>query len=89
MELMAVLLIGDKWQRGLSPAVVHRGRARCARDAHACVAIRRHRQLLKAGALRSRQVWEGMWRGCIWNADIPEANEMCATTTKFFKVHLG
>lgn len=52
-------------------------------------AIHTDLELTKAGADSELHVWEGLFHGFFYNADIPESKDAFNIVVKFFDHHLG
>jgi monoterpene epsilon-lactone hydrolase len=52
-------------------------------------AIYTHEQLVKAGVDAELHVWEGLFHGFFYNADVPESKDAFKVMIKFFDRHLG
>jgi monoterpene epsilon-lactone hydrolase len=52
-------------------------------------AIYTHEQLVKAGVDAELHVWEGLFHGFFYNADVPESKDAFNVIVKFFDRHLG
>ena len=48
-----------------------------------------HRLLVKAGVDADLHVWEGLFHGFFYNADVPESREAFDVIVRFFDQHLG
>jgi acetyl esterase/lipase len=48
-----------------------------------------HAQLVKQGVEADLHVWEGMFHGFFYNADVPESRDCYDVIVKFFDRHLG
>lgn len=47
-----------------------------------------HRKLLSAGVRAELHVWDGMWHGWNYEADLPESQDFYGETARFFDRHL-
>lgn len=52
-------------------------------------AVYTHAQLIKSGVDADLHVWEGMFHGFFYNADVPESRECFDVIVAFFDRHLG
>ena len=52
-------------------------------------ALYTHEQLVKAGVDTELHVWEGLFHGFFYNADVPESRDAFNVMVKFFDRHLG
>jgi len=52
-------------------------------------AIHTDMQLRQAGVASELHVWDGMFHGFFYDADVPESNQAFAIMIKFFDSHLG
>jgi len=52
-------------------------------------ALYSHEQLVKAGVDTELHVWEGLFHGFFYNADVPESKDALNVIVKFFDRHLG
>jgi acetyl esterase/lipase len=52
-------------------------------------AVHTHAQLVKHGVEADLHVWEGMFHGFFYNADVPESRDCYDVIVKFFDRHLG
>ena len=52
-------------------------------------AIYSHEQLVKAGVDTELHVWEGLFHGFFYNADVPESKDALHVIVRFFDRHLG
>ncbi len=52
-------------------------------------ALYTHEQLVKAGVDTELHVWEGLFHGFFYNADVPESKDAFNVMVKFFDRHLG
>jgi acetyl esterase/lipase len=52
-------------------------------------ALYTHEQLVKAGVDAELHVWEGLFHGFFYNADVPESKDAFNVMVKFFDRHLG
>ena len=52
-------------------------------------ALYTHKQLVKAGVDTELHVWEGLFHGFFYNADVPESRDALNVIVKFFDRHLG
>ncbi|HYL14373.1 MAG TPA: alpha/beta hydrolase fold domain-containing protein [Terriglobales bacterium] len=52
-------------------------------------ALYTHEQLTKAGVDTELHVWEGLFHGFFYNADVPESKDALNVIVKFFDRHLG
>ena len=52
-------------------------------------ALYTHEQLVKAGVDAELHVWEGLFHGFFYNADVPESKDALNVIVKFFDRHLG
>jgi monoterpene epsilon-lactone hydrolase len=52
-------------------------------------AVYTHEQLVKAGVETELHVWEGLFHGFFYNADVPESKDALNVIVKFFDHHLG
>jgi monoterpene epsilon-lactone hydrolase len=52
-------------------------------------AVHTHAQLIKQGVNADLHVWEGMFHGFFYNADVPESRDCYDVVVKFFERHLG
>jgi len=52
-------------------------------------ALYTHEQLVKAGVDADLHVWEGLFHGFFYNADVPESRDALNVIVKFFDRHLG
>jgi monoterpene epsilon-lactone hydrolase len=52
-------------------------------------ALYTHEQLVKAGVDTELHVWEGLFHGFFYNADVPESKDALNVIVKFFDRHLG
>ena len=52
-------------------------------------ALYTHEQLVKAGVDTELHVWEGLFHGFFYNADVPESKDALNIMVKFFDRHLG
>ena len=52
-------------------------------------ALYSHEQLVKAGVDTELHVWEGLFHGFFYNADVPESKDAFNVIIKFFDRHLG
>jgi acetyl esterase/lipase len=52
-------------------------------------ALYTHEQLVKAGVPTELHVWEGLFHGFFYNADVPESRDALNVIIKFFDRHLG
>jgi monoterpene epsilon-lactone hydrolase len=59
------------------------------RDFEMSSALYTHEQLVKLGVETELDVWEGLFHGFFYNADIPESNDAFNVMIKFFDRHLG
>lgn len=59
------------------------------RDFELSSALYTHEQLVKLGVETELHVWEGLFHGFFYNADIPESKDALNVMIKFFDRHLG
>ena len=59
------------------------------RDFAMNAAIHTDMQLRQAGVASELHVWDGMFHGFFYDADVPESNQAFAIMIKFFDSHLG
>ncbi|HEX3603820.1 MAG TPA: alpha/beta hydrolase [Steroidobacteraceae bacterium] len=59
------------------------------RDFELSSALHTHEQLVKLGVETELHVWEGLFHGFFYNADIPESNDAFNVMIRFFDRHLG
>jgi monoterpene epsilon-lactone hydrolase len=59
------------------------------RDFELSSALYTHEQLVKLGVETELYVWEGLFHGFFYNADIPESNDAFNVMIRFFDRHLG
>src|SRR5882762_4689704 len=59
------------------------------RDFELSSALYTHEQLVKLGVETELHVWEGLFHGFFYNADIPESNDAFNVMIRFFDRHLG
>jgi len=52
-------------------------------------ALYTHEQLVKVGVEAELHVWEGLFHGFFYNADVPESKDALTVMIKFFDRHLG
>ena len=52
-------------------------------------ALYTHEQLVKAGVDTELHVWEGLFHGFFYNADVPESRDALNVIVRFFDRHLG
>jgi epsilon-lactone hydrolase len=52
-------------------------------------ALYTHQQLVKAGVDTELHVWEGLFHGFFYNAEVPESKDALNVIVKFFDRHLG
>jgi monoterpene epsilon-lactone hydrolase len=52
-------------------------------------AVYTHSQLVKQGVEADLHVWEGMFHGFFYNADVPESRDCFDVIVRFFDKHLG
>jgi acetyl esterase/lipase len=52
-------------------------------------ALYTHERLVKAGVETELHVWEGLFHGFFYNADVPESKDALNVIIKFFDQHLG
>lgn len=52
-------------------------------------AIHAHSQMVRLGVEADLHVWEGLFHGFFYNADVPESREAYAVMVRFFDRHLG
>lgn len=52
-------------------------------------AVYTHSQLVKAGVDAELHVWEGLFHGFFYNADVPESKDCFNVILKFFDIHLA
>jgi monoterpene epsilon-lactone hydrolase len=52
-------------------------------------ALYTHEQLVKSGVDTELHVWEGLFHGFFYNADVPESKDALNVIVKFFDRHLG
>jgi len=52
-------------------------------------ALYTHEQLVKAGVETELHVWEGLFHGFFYNAEVPESKDALNVIVKFFDRHLG
>ena len=52
-------------------------------------ALYTHEQLVKVGVDAELHVWEGLFHGFFYNADVPESRDAFNVMIKFFDRHLG
>ena len=52
-------------------------------------ALYTHEQLVKQGVEAELHVWEGLFHGFFYNADVPESKDAFNVMIKFFDRHLG
>ncbi len=52
-------------------------------------ALYTHEQPVKAGVDTELHVWEGLFHGFFYNADVPESRDALNVIVRFFDRHLG